>query len=102
MKKFIKKLLACAVMGFSLFMFTACGEVKVTLYYGDSNKEIKVAKDGKQEIIDEIKALAQDGYEIKAIYFDKEFSNKWNQEDESNVWINIWKIEDGYEYPVFI
>ena len=56
MKKFIKKLLACAVMGFSLFMFTACGEVKVTLYYGDSNKEIKVAKDGKQEIIDEIKA----------------------------------------------
>lgn len=100
MKKFIKKLLACAVMGFSLFMFTACGEVKVTLYYGDSNKEIKVAKDGKQEIINEIKALAQDGYEIKAIYFDKEFSNKWNQEDEIGRNRNLYIEWQGINYNV--
>ena len=83
-----------------LFMFTACGEVKVTLYYGDSNKEIKVAKDGNKEIIDEIKALAEEGYEIKAIYFDKEFSNKWNQEDEIGRNRNLYIEWQGINYNV--
>ncbi len=100
MKKFIKKLLACAVMGFSLFMFTACGEVKVTLYYGDSNKQIKVAKDNTTEILDEINSLAAEGYEVKAIYFDKEYTNIWNQTDEIGKNKNLYIEWQGIEYNV--
>lgn len=100
MKNFFKKLAACAVMGFSLFMFTACGEVKVTLYYGEGNKEIKVAKDDAQTIIDEINALAEQGYEVKDIYFDKEYSNKWNQKDEIGRNSNLYIEWQGISYPV--
>lgn len=101
MKNFFKKVAACAVMGLSMFMFTACGEVKVTLYYGDnSNKEIKIAKDDATGILSEIGKLAEAGYEIKGVYFDKEHSEKWNEKDAIGRNRQLYVEWQGIEYSV--